>query len=70
VVVADLFEKGLSDLAPVDYIRFTDGPEVGEAIEDAVGGGEFQSADSRPLVVLDGSRDRIVDVVLGRQDSA
>lgn len=69
VVVADLFEKGLSDLAPVDYIRFTDGPEVAEAVEDAVEGGEFQSADSRPLVVLDGSRDRIVDVVLGREEN-
>jgi hypothetical protein len=63
VLVADLFEKGLADLAPVDYIQFTEGPEVSNAIEMAVEGDEFRSEESRPLVVVGGARDRIVDIV-------
>ena len=68
-IVADLFEKGLAGLAPVDYLRFTEGPEVGDAIEEAVEGSRFQSESSRPLVVLGGSTERIVDVVLERRDA-
>jgi hypothetical protein len=66
VVVADLFEKGLADLAPVDHIRFTEGPDVGAAIRSAVEGDEFRSEGSRPLVVLGDSRSRIVEQVLDR----
>jgi len=63
VVVSDLWEYGLSALAPVDYVRFTDGPEVADAITDAVEGSEFRSAESRPLVSLGNARERILGVV-------
>ena len=59
----------VAGLGPVDYLRFTEGPEVGDAIEEAVEGGRFQSESSRPLVVLGGSTERIVDVVLERRDA-
>jgi hypothetical protein len=67
-IVGDLFENGLADLGPVDFVRFTGGPDFGGAIVEAVEGGEFRSEGSRPLIHLGESRDRIVDVVLGRRD--
>ena len=70
VVVADLFEKGLADLAPVDHIRFTEGPDVGGAVRSAIDGDEFRSEGSRPLVVLGESRERIVDEVLDQSGSS
>mgnify|MGYP000728307232 CR=1 FL=1 len=63
VVVSDLWDYGLSALAPVDYVRFTDGPDVGAAVADAVEGSEFRSDESRPLVSLGNARERILDVV-------
>lgn len=63
VVVSDLWEYGLSTLAPVDHVEFTDGPEVREAVATAVEGEEFRSAESRPLVSLGDSRDDILAVV-------
>jgi len=67
-IVADLFGKGLYNLGPVDYTRFTKGPDVGDAIEEAVGGGKFRSGGLDPLIELGGSRDRIIDVVMERRD--
>lgn len=70
VVVSDLWDYGLSALAPVDHVRFTDGPDVRDAVAAAVEGDEFRSAESRPLVSLGNSRERILAVVDETCDAA
>jgi|GEM_PF-1160172 len=64
VVVSDLWDRGLSELAPVDKVRFTDGPDVVDALAAALDDPDaFDAADSQPLVRLGGSTERILSVV-------
>ncbi|MFB6139903.1 MAG: hypothetical protein ABEJ26_05660 [Halosimplex sp.] len=69
VVVADLWERGLSELAPVDLVRFTDGPAVGEAVEAGLTDPDsFSNPDSAPLVVLGDATVRIRELTEQRRD--
>jgi hypothetical protein len=64
VVVSDLWDRGLSELAPVDKVRFTEGPDVVDAVTAALDDPDaFDAADSQPLVRLGGSTERILSVV-------
>lgn len=64
VVVSDLWDRRLSELAPVNKVRFTEGPDVVDAVTAALDDSDaFDAADSDPLVRLGGSTGRILSVV-------
>jgi len=62
-IVSDLKRFGLDGLAPVDYVTFTDGPEVGDAIVSVMNGETFVSKNSRELVRIENTICRIVERV-------
>jgi len=62
-IVSDLKGFGLEGLAPVDYITFTDGPEVGDNIVSAMNGESFRAENSRELVRTENTTRRIVERV-------
>jgi hypothetical protein len=64
VVVSDLWGRGLSELSPVDKVRFTEGPDVVAAVTAALDDpSAFDAADSEPLVRPDGATKQILSVV-------
>lgn len=72
VIVTDVWERGIGELGPVEYVTFTDGLQgLDEAIEDALHGAS-ETADSRlpSLVELGGAAERIADVTLDRSGGA
>jgi len=62
-IVSDLKGLSLDSLAPVDYVTFTSGPEVGDAIVSVMNGETFRAANSRQLVRTKNTTHRIVERV-------
>lgn len=62
-IVSDLKGFGLDGLAPVDYVTFADGPEVGDVIVSVMNGERFESENSRELVITEETTRRIVEKI-------
>lgn len=65
-VVADLWDYGLDSLAPMAYVTFTNGPTVGDAIEQILEGSATDDNAPQPIL-LGGATDRICDTVTGEE---